>query len=716
MTTPASVPAPALPKSLAANPRLGQWIALAPTGEVRVSPGKVEIGQGILTALATIAAEALGVDPARIRMVPPTTAASPNEGVTSGSQSIQDSGKALRHVGREVKALLVAEAARRMGVASDACAVEDGIVRGPGNAHVSYWEMADAVSLDRPALPGIALGAPNGDATTALGADLGRLDIPDKVFARPRFLHDLRLPGLLHGRVIRPARPGATLESVPDADAFPKAGLRALVRDGNFLGVVAESETVAQAAADFFRARAVWSGGFELPDETDMVSWLKSQPTDSVEINVRAGAPGTPVETTRAHTFFRPFIAHGSIAPSCAIAQWSAAGVDAQVKVWSHSQSIFMLRTDIAKTVRLDPAQVEVEHHEGAGCYGHNAADDVALDAVLLARACPGHPVRVQWTRADELAWAPLGSAIAVDIAVDLDAAGEIRAWRQDVWSNGHSLRPGRAAEPTLLAASELADGFTRPISINMPQSSGGGADRNSIPLYDLPDWRIMSHRVLSMPLRTSALRSLGAFANVLAIEQMMDDLARARDEDPVAFRLRHLSDPRGRDVIAAAVRRAGPDDRTRSAAGGRGIGFARYKNTGAYCAVIADVDCDADVRVTRLVVAVDVGEVISRDGVMNQIEGGAIQATSWALKEAVRFDRESVQSNSWGTYPILRFSEVPAVEVEIVPRPDLPALGAGEAAHGPTAAAIANAVFDAIGVRVRHLPITRDAIISAME
>ena len=711
-----SQPPPALPKSLAANPCLGQWLALTAGGEVRVSPGKVEIGQGILTALATIAAEALGVAPARIRMVPPTTAASPDEGVTSGSQSIQDSGKALRHAGREVRALLIAEAARRMGADPAACVVEDGLVRGPGNAHVSYWDMADAVSLDRAATPGISLAATSGETS----ADLPRLDIPDKVFARPRFIQDLRLPDLRHGRVIRPARPGARLEHVPAPQSFTGAGLIALVRDGDFLGVVAESEAAAETAAGFFRARAVWSGGFDLPDEADMVSWLKSQPTETVEIDRRDGAPGAPVHSTCAQTFFRPFIAHASIAPSCALAQWSGAGAQARVTVWSHSQSIFMLRTDIAKTVRLDPAQICVEHREGAGCYGHNAADDVALDAVLLARACPGAPVRVQWTREDELARAPLGSAIAVDIAVDLDAEGQIRAWRQDVWSNGHSLRPGRAAEPTLLAASELNEGFARPISVNMPQSSGGGADRNSIPLYDLPARCILSHRVLTMPLRTSALRSLGAFANVLAIEQMMDELAKARGEDPVAFRLRHLSDARGRAVIEAAVRRAGgdvpPGQQASDEAVGRGIGFARYKNTGAYCAVVADVACAEDVRVTRLVIAVDVGEVVSHDGVVNQIEGGALQATSWTVKEAVRFDRESVLSGSWGTYPILRFSEVPAVEVEIIDRPDLPALGAGEAAHGPTAAAIANAVFNAIGVRVRHLPITRDAIISAME
>ena len=365
--------------------------------------------------------------------------------------------------------------------------------------------------------------------------------------------------------------------------------------------------------------------------------------------------------------------------------------------------------------LKLPLENITVEHMEGAGCYGHNAADDVALDAVLLAKAAGGRPVRVQWSREDEMSHAPFGAAMAIEIEADLDAQGEIIDWRHSIWSNGHTARPGRAAQPALLAATELANPFPRYIATNPPSANGGGADRNSVPLYDFPSWRIECHRLLTMPIRTSALRTLGAQGNVFAIESFLDELAAERGEDPVAFRLRHLSDERAKEVIRAVAKRANwkPDRQTGR---GYGIGFARYKNTGAYCAVVAEVEGAEDISVKRLTIAVDVGEAINPDGVVNQIEGGAIQATSWVLKERVRFDRERITSNSWTEYPILRFSEVPEVQVELIQRPDSEPLGAGEAAHGPVTAAIANAVFDALELRVRNLPITRDGLIAAME
>jgi CO/xanthine dehydrogenase Mo-binding subunit len=339
----------------------------------------------------------------------------------------------------------------------------------------------------------------------------------------------------------------------------------------------------------------------------------------------------------------------------------------------------------------------------------------VAVDAVLLARAVEGRPVRVQWTREDELAWAPMGAAMAVEIEADLDTGGNIVGWRGDVWSNGHVSRPGRMPIPTVLAASQLAKPFERLIAFNPPMTMGGGAERNAVPLYAFASTRITSHRLLTMPIRTSALRTLGAFANIFAIESFMDELAAERREDPLTFRLRYLKEPRARAVLEAAAGRAGWSQWRKREGAGHGIAFGRYKNFGAYCAVVAEVDADPDIRVRRLVVAVDVGEVINPDGVANQMEGGAIQATSWTLKEAVRFDRSRITSDTWETYPILRFSEVPAVEVEILNRPEERTLGAGEAAHPPTAAAIGNAVFDALGVRVRDLPITRERIIAAM-
>jgi nicotinate dehydrogenase subunit B len=310
---------------------------------------------------------------------------------------------------------------------------------------------------------------------------------------------------------------------------------------------------------------------------------------------------------------------------------------------------------------------------------------------------------------------APFGAAMAIEIEADLDANHEIVAWRHAIWSNGHAARPGRASQPALLAGYELQNPFRVMISTNPPQANGGGGDRNAIPLYDFPAWTIESHRLLTMPVRTSALRTLGAQGNVFAIESFLDEIAAERGEDPVAFRLRHLTDERARDVIRAAAKRAGWKPAPKPGAG-YGAGFARYKNTGAYCAAIAEIEGDEDIRVKKLTLAVDVGEAVNPDGVINQIEGGAIQATSWVLKERVRFDRERITSNSWTEYPILRFSEVPQVEVEVIQRVEIDPVGAGEAAHGPVTAAIANAVFDCLGARVRDLPITRDSLIAAME
>ncbi len=383
--------------------------------------------------------------------------------------------------------------------------------------------------------------------------------------------------------------------------------------------------------------------------------------------------------------------------------------------MWTHTQCIFNLRADLAMVFGLDAAQVVGEHHEGAGCYGHNGADDVALDAALLARAARGRPVRVLWSREDELAWSPFGPAMAIEIAAGLDERGEVLEWRSEIWSHGHGSRPGRSKTPALLAAYYLAKPFPPVIAVNQALAGGGGAERNAAPPYDFPALRIASHLVRDMPLRTSALRALGAFANVFAIESFVDDLARERGEDPLAWRLRHVSDPRARAVIESAARRGGWGTPTGEEGVGRGIAWARYKGDGAYCAVVAEVRLTHEVRVRRLAIAVDVGLAVNPDGVANQIEGGAIQAASWTLKEAVRFDRTRVTSTSWESYPILRFSEVPRVDVEVLQHADEPSMGAGEAAQGPAAAAIGNAVRDAIGARVRELPITAERIAAAL-
>ncbi len=701
--------APSLPISLAANPKLSSWIRFSPEGHVTVSPGKVEIGQGIVTALAQIAADELDVELGRVQMVRASTAGSPNEGVTSGSLSVQQSGRAIRHACAEIRQIFLGLASDRLGVGIDALEIKDGTISGPGNVRTSYWELADDISLERDATPGAV--PKSSTKRTLAGNSIQRLDIPDKVFAHPRFIHDIVLPGMLHGRVLRPEMSAAKLVDIREDGARAVAGLVAIVRDGNFVGVVSDTENGAEDALKALRNGATWSSGETLPDENALAEWLKAQPAELTVIDRKVAAQTSEKARTIGRQYSRPYLAHASIAPSCAMARWDGD----RVHVWTHSQGVYFLRADLALVLELPPENITVEHMEGAGCYGHNAADDVALDAVLLAKTVSGRPVRVQWSRADEMSHAPFGAAMAIEIEADLDAQNDIIGWRHSIWSNGHTARPGRAAQPALLAATELANPFPRYIATNPPQTNGGGADRNSIPLYDFPSWQIESHRLLTMPVRTSALRTLGAQGNVFAIECFIDELAAERGEDPVAFRLRHLRDPRAQDVIRSVAKRANwkPDKRAGS---GYGVGFARYKNTGAYCAVIAEVEGDEDIRVKRLTIAADVGEAINPDGVVNQIEGGAIQATSWVLKERVRFDRQRITSNTWTEYPILRFSEVPQVEVELIVRPDSDPLGAGEAAHGPVTAAIANAVYDVLGLRVRNLPITRGSLIAAME
>jgi CO/xanthine dehydrogenase Mo-binding subunit len=700
---------PSLPPSLAANPRLSSWINFLPDGKVQVSPGKVEIGQGIVTALAQIAADELDVDIARVRMVRASTSASPNEGVTSGSLSVQHSGRAIRFACAEIRQIFLQAAAERLGVESGALSISDGTISGPGNISASYWELASEVSLDRDATPG-ATPKPVTQRTVA-GNSVQRLDIPDKVFGRLRFIHDSPLPGLLHGRVLRSELSRATLTELDEDKARQVEGLAAIVRDGNFAGVVSETEAGAEAALAALRKGATWSPGEPLPNEEELAEWLKRQPAQTTVVASKHATSPQPTARTIKRQYSRPYIAHGSIAPSCAMAQWNGD----KVRVWTHSQGVYLLRSDLTLVLKIPKENIIVEHMEGAGCYGHNGADDVALDAVLLAKAAGGRPVRVQWSRADEMSHAPFGAAMTIEVEAGLDANGEIVDWHHQIWGNGHTARPGRAELPTLLAASELAKPFPRAIAADPPTAAGGGADRNSIPLYDFPAWQIEYHRLITMPIRASALRTLGAQGNVFAIESFLDELAAERGEDPVAFRLRHLSDPRARDVIQAVARRAkwkpAKQDGT-----GYGIGYSRYKNTGAYCAAIAEVEVGEDISVKRLTLAVDVGEAINPDGVINQIEGGAIQVTSWVLKERVRFDTTRITSNSWTEYPILRFTEVPEVDVEVISRPDIEPVGAGEAAHGPVTAAIGNAVFDALGVRVRDLPITRDRLIAAME
>ncbi len=703
--------APALPADLQANPRLSRWLVLQRDGTVGVRVGKVEIGQGITTALAQIAAAALGVDFGRIRMLPIDTATSPNEGVTAGSLSVQAAGAALRQACTEARALWCAAAAERLGVPAERLVEADGTWRAPGaDGVVRLADLADAGVLERDARGDVA--PPREPDRGIVGRSLPRLDLPDKLAGRARFIHDLRLPGMRWGRVLRPPSPAAQLVDV-DLDAVrARPGVVAVVRDGCFVGVVADDEWRAELALRKLAAGARWSEGATLPDAHALPAFLRKGPCETrTYAQQQAAAPLPPVARRFTARYARPYLAHASIGPSCALARHS----DARLEVWTHSQGIFNLRDELARVFGRAPGDVVVHHVEGAGCYGHNGADDAACDAVLLARAVPGEVVRVQWSRADELAWSPLGAAMAVELSAEVDADGHLVTWRHEVWSNGHSSRPGRGEVPVLLAATHVDGAAPMPAAINMPLAAGGGAERNSIPVYRIPQWQAVCHRLLEMPLRTSSLRSLGAHANVFASESFVDEIAHALGVDPLAYRLRHLDDARMRAVLERAAAMAGWTTRRNTTGRGLGLAVSRYKNTGAWCAAVAEVDVEREPRVTHLWLAVDVGLAVNPDGVKNQIEGGAIQTVSWTTKERVALDRTRVTSSTWDDYPILRFSELPTVEVEIVDRPHDPPLGAGEAAQGPVAAAIANAYADALGVRVRELPLTTDALTQAV-
>jgi nicotinate dehydrogenase subunit B len=700
---------PVLPGSLNTNRVLERWIRFGSIGTASVHVGKVEIGQGILTALAQIAADELDLRLDQVRIVTADTEANPNEGMTSGSRSVEESGEALRFACAEVRALFLEAAARRLGISIEKLQVSEGAFAADGK-QASYWDLAGEVDLAREA-SGQVMPKQAADLTL-VGRAAPRIDLPAKVFGEPSYVQDLDLPGMVHGRVVRPASYSATLRSLDEAAVHALPGVLAVVRDGNFVGVVAEREEQAIRAQAAVAKACVWDAPKRLPGEAQIYDYLLGCPVETAVISDK-NDPLVKARTsvTVEATYRKPYIAHASIGPSCAVARYDGN----RFEIWSHSQGIFPLRGDLVKCLRLPAERIVVHHADGAGCYGHNGADDVALDAALLARAVSPRPVKVQWMREEEFGWEPFGPAMVMKLKASLDSAGNVVDWNHDVWSNPHSNRSGRGAGSTLIAAPHLADPIPVSPPVDMPLPSGA-SHRNAIPLYEFPSQRVARHLITDTPLRISALRALGGFANVFAIESMLDELAHACGADPVEFRLRHLKDARAQAVIERAASMAGwKAGEKGDGVHGRGIGFCKYKNLGSYCAVIAEVKLEQSLRIVRAWAAVDVGRVVNPDGVVNQIEGGIVQAASWTLKEAVRFDTRFVTSRQWEDYPILTFGEAPAVEVQLIDRPEMPSKGAGEGAQGPTGAAIANALFNAAGIRVRELPITRERILAQM-
>jgi CO/xanthine dehydrogenase Mo-binding subunit len=695
-----------LPKSLADNPRLDRWIAFASEGVVRLNTGKVELGQGVLTALVQIAADELDVAPARVRVVSGDSARAPDEWYTAGSLSIEVSGASIRLACAEVRRLFVERLAAELKCDPAELSVVDGrFVRGQADTGVDYWALSPRVDLARPATGRAPVK--HTSELRVVGQSLARLDLPAKVTGAP-FIHDLAPEGVLHARVLRQPNRGARLVALDEGAVRRAAPDIQVVRDGDFIAFVSERESTATAAAAVAERTTRWEGGEKPSVDAGTPERLVAEPTLDQEMEVGAPARRKPARVVEA-LYSRPFIAHASIGPSCALARFA----DGRLDVITHAQGSFPLRTALAELLKLDPEMIIVRHHQGAGCYGHNGADDAAADAALIAVRLPGRTIRVQWSRADELAASPFGPAMAVKLSAGLDAENRPVDWTIEIWSGIHGQRPGMNGL-NLLPGEALADPPPPAEPRDIGEAGGWGATRNAVALYDLPHQRIVHHLIPNPAVRTSALRALGAFANVFAIECFMDELAAAAGADPVAYRLSLLADSRARRVIETVAQMAGWPG---SAGEGRakGLGFARYKNRSGYAAVVVEVEVEEKVRLERVWCAVDGGLIVNPDGATNQIEGGIIQAASWTLKEEARFADGRVSSASWDDYPILRFSEVPEIEIKLIDARHEPALGLGEVAQGPTAAAIANAVARALGARVRALPLTRERIAAAL-
>ncbi len=519
------------------------------------------------------------------------------------------------------------------------------------------------------------------------------------------------MPGMVHARVLRPPGRGAKLASLDSAAAANLPGVLKVIRDGDFVAVVAEREFQAITAMRLLAQAAKWQEGPVLPAQDDIYSLIQRLPSKDTTI-LDSGAAQIGATRTIEASYRRPYQMHASIGPSCAVALFRAGAMT----VWTHSQGVYPLRKAIAEMLHLAPESVHCIHMEGAGCYGHNAADDAGGDAALIAHAFPDRPVRVQWMREDEHTCEPYGPAMVSQARAALGADGLVAGWQYEVWSNTHSTRPGAAGN--LASAQVLQEPFAEPPPQAIPQPEGGG-DRNAIPLYKFSGARVIHHFVPAMPLRVSALRSLGAYMNIFSIESFMDELAMSAAADPVEFRLRHMEDARARDVIQAAAGRFGWTAFQARKGRGRGFAFARYKNLGAYLALAFEVEVEHEtghVQVIRATAAVDSGQAVNPDGIRNQVEGGIIQSLSWSLFESVGYAGTRVTSRDWSSYPILRFSAVPErIDVHVIDRPGQPFLGTGEASQGPTAACLANAVADATGVRIRELPLTAKRVKAAI-
>ena len=696
-----------LPLSIVNNRRMETWLGFQPNRTVKLAVGKVEIGQGVLIALSQIAAEELDVAIDRIDILSGDTDGAPDEGSTSSSQSIEMSGRSVRLVSAEFRARVLGRLAQRLNCAPEQLSIEDGAFFQDGNptGH-DYWSFAGPEDFAAE-IEGSAQPKPH-TAYKVVGQPVPRRDLIAKVMGAA-FIHDMVRPDLLHARALRQPSRLARLTALDEAAIRRAArGAIQIVRVGDFVAFVGADETVVQRAAVAAPAHATWTGVRVLSPVQQEAAWFRDQPADDRHI----GDPGPPSDAGAivSETYSRPYVAHAALAPSCGLAEYR----DGHLSVWSHTQGVYPLRNSLAGILGLTREQVTVRHAHGAGCYGHNGADDAALDAAIVAMQVPDRCIRVQWRREEEFGFEPVSTAHMTRLRAALDDQGRPVDWTAEVWAGPHVQRSVFGGN--MLAHEALPNPPAAPKANDPTEANGGGGTRNGFPLYDFAAKRVIHHLALETPVRTSSLRGLGALPNVFALECFMDELAERAGLDPVAYRLSLLSDPRARYLIENVAARCGWAARGPAGTGkGLGLAWSRYKNKAAYACVAVELDVDQDITLRRVWCAADAGLVINPDGARNQLEGGIVHAASMTLKEQVTLDGDGITSLDWASYPILKFSEIPEIEVEIVSRPELPALGMGECTFGPTAAAIGNAVAHALDVRIRDMPLTRERIAAAL-
>ncbi|MDE2211419.1 MAG: xanthine dehydrogenase family protein molybdopterin-binding subunit [Betaproteobacteria bacterium] len=692
------------PKRLATDTVDG-FIEIRPDNTVTLYSGKVDLGTGVRTALTQIVAEELDVPLSAIAVVQGDTLTTPDQGPTFGSLSIQKGGMQIRQACATARAALVSRAAARFQVPQESVATREGRCWN-GQDSVTYAALVEKEGLVLATDPKAKPKAPKDH--TVVGRPVPRLDIPAKVTGRFEYMQDFRLPGMLHARVVRPAGVHAQLLAVDDHAARQLPGFVATVREGNFLAVVAQTEWGAIRASQAIRP--TWSHWEGLPEQDHLWDYVRGTAVSkSEDVQSRGNPEAVLAEQPKALSATYDFAihTHGSIGPSCAVASWE----NGQVTCWSASQQTHLLRHQLAQMLKLAPDQVRCIYLEGSGCYGRNGHEDAAADAVLVARAVR-QPVRVQWMRADEHGWDPKGPPTLLDFHGALGADGHVAAWRSEAFIPERPAKIG----VTLLAA-DLAD---------MPHDAAhpGNIHQGLAMPYEVPHVRATIHSLAHTPFRASWIRAPGRMQNTFANESFLDELAHAAGRDPLEFRLAHLKDPRGRECLERVAKlsgwtpRGGPAAQTGDVVRGRGVSYTKYELVRTYVAIVAEVEVNrrtGQVRVTHCHVAHDCGQIINPDGLKNQIEGNVIQTVSRTLHERVTFDRSRVTSLDWKTYPILTFPEAPQVSMDLIDRPDEAPWGAGEPTAAVVPSAIANAVHDATGVRLRSVPLTPEKVLQAI-